>query len=150
MTKYAQLCQAYAKALKRTRKSRQKCLEFAETFFKAMSRYFEIEIEQHSIIFIRNNTIKVKTSLTLYECPERASDGCSESLIIYYSIENILDNYVVKILPWGKKYELFENELDRFEEVFKFVFEKIQEEYLNEMLLSERGKRSTRTFLEPF
>ena len=57
MSKYTQLCQAYANALKRTRESQQKCLDFADSFFQAMSRYFETEIEQQSIIFIRENTM---------------------------------------------------------------------------------------------
>ncbi|MGF1488626.1 MAG: hypothetical protein ACFBSE_16195 [Prochloraceae cyanobacterium] len=150
MSKYLELCQAYANALSRTRENRQKCVDFSNTFLKQMSNYFSYSFEIETTSFERDNTINIETSMILYEFPDRPDTGSKEKVILNFSIKKILDNYILTLDAWDEQYKLFENESDEFEEVYEFIYEKIREAYLTEIPLPEDEKSSVRDFVMPF
>lgn len=150
MSKYLELCRAYANALSRTRDTRQKCINFTDTFLKQMSDYFSYSFELERTSFERDNSMNIETSMILYEFPNNPEAGNKERIILNFSLKNILDNYILTLDAWGEEHKLFEDEFDKFEEIYEFIFEKIRETYLTEIPLPEDGKDSVRDFIMPF
>ena len=145
MSKFEELCQAYAVAKKTSLESRQACQDFTDVFLKRMSDYFQCPIKKEKINFDQQGLMHVETSLTLYENPTHPELGTHEIVIISWSIEKILDNYVVTIYPWMKEFKIFWDEFSKFDEVYQFLFETIKETYIGEILLpEEEGKSSIR------
>ena len=144
MSKFEELCQAYALAKQRTLESRQACQKFTAGFVSGMSDYFQATIEQTKESFDNQGLMHFETVLTLYEDPKNPDNSASEKVMIYWSVENILDNYILTIFPWMNQFKLFENEWDKFESVYEFVFEVIQESYLDKISLPEAGKIKVR------
>ena len=140
MSRFEELCQAYALAKQKTESSHQACGKFAEGFICAMSDYFQAPIERQKESFDEQGLMHFETSLTLYEDPHNRENCFSEVVVIFWSLENILDNYILTIYPWMKEFKLFENEWDKFELVYEFVFERIQEAYLEQVTWSEKEK----------
>jgi len=150
MSKYLELCEAYANALSRTRETQQKCIKFADTFFKQMSDYFSYSFKLERTSFDRDNKMRIETSIILSEFPDNPEAGSQERIILNFSLKKILDNYILTLDSWSEEHKLFEDEFDKFEEVYEFIFEKIREIYLNEIPLPEDGKSSVRDFIMPF
>ncbi|MDJ0717611.1 MAG: hypothetical protein QNJ54_25880 [Prochloraceae cyanobacterium] len=100
MSRFSELCEAYALAKKRTEASRQSCRDFVKVFVERMGIYFECPIKAEKISFDQSNTLHFDTSITLYEFPQNPSQGSSEILIVSWSLQKILDNYIIMVFPW--------------------------------------------------
>ncbi len=144
MSRFEELCQAYALAKQKTELSRQACQKFADGFISGMSDYFQTPIVRQKESFDKQGLMHFKTNLTLYENPHHRENSFSEVVVIFWSLENILDNYILTIYPWMKEFKLFENEWDKFELVYEFVFERIKEAYLEQVTWPESGKITVR------
>jgi hypothetical protein len=144
MSRFEELCQAYASAKQRTELSRQACQKFAEGFISGMSDYFQTPIGRQRESFDKQGVMHFETSLTLYEDPKNREDSFAEVVLIFWSLENILDNYILTIYPWGENFQLFENEWDKFELVYELVFERVKEAYLEKVTWPKEGKTTVR------
>lgn len=144
MSRFEGLCQAYALAKQKTESSRQACQKFAEGFINGMRDYFQAPIVQQKVSFDRQGLMHFETALTLYEDPHNREISFSEVIVIFWSLENILDNYILTIYPWLEEFKLFENEWDKFELIYEFVFEQIKEAYLDKISWPEEGKITVR------
>ena len=150
MNKYEILCQKYALSLKRTRESRQKIIDFVEIFLEAMNEYFGYPIAETKKEFDEDNKLQLTTRFTINEFPNDPSKGNSEVIIIHWTVEKVLDNYLVMFLPWDKEFKLFEKEFERFEQVYDFIFELIEENYRLEVTITPDGQQSIKDNLIPF
>ena len=144
MSKYEELCQAYVLAKQNTQTTHQACQRFVEGFITAMSDYFQTSINKEKVSFDEDGLMHFYTALTLYENPNDKDNSSSETIVISWSVENILDNYILMLYPWGNQYKLFENELDKFEEIYQHIFEIIKETYQSPITLSQKEKHTVR------
>ena len=144
MSRFEELCQAYALAKQKTELSRQACQKFASGFISGMSNYFQTPIVPQKESFDKQGLMHFETSLTLYENPNNRENSFTEIVVIFWSLENILDNYILTIYPWMKEFKLFENEWDKFELVYEFVFEMVKESYLDKITWPQEGKITVR------
>ena len=144
MSRFEELCQAYALAKQKTKSSRDACRKFADSFISGMKDYFQAPIERQEERFDEHGLMHFETYLTLYENPKNPDDSCSEVVVVYWSLEKILDNYILTIYPWMNEFKLFENEWDKFELVYEFIFERIKEAYLDQITWSEKEKITVR------
>jgi hypothetical protein len=144
MSRFEELCQAYALAKQKTESSRQACQKFAEGFISGMSDYFQAPIGRQKEHFDKQGLMHFQTALTLYEDPNNRENSFSEVVVICWSLENILDNYILTLYPWMKEFKLFENEWDKFELIYEFVFETVKEAYLDKISWSEAEKITVR------
>ncbi len=143
MSKFQELCLAYALAKQRTEENRQACQKFVEGFICGMSDYFQAPMQIQKESFDKG-LMYFETVLTIYEDPNNQPISGEEVIIISWSLEKILDNYILRLFPWMKEFKLFENELDRFEEVYELIFETIKEVYQAEINWAEKGKSMVR------
>ena len=137
MSRFEELCQAYALGKQKTELSRQGCRQFVAGFISAMSDYFQAPIEGQKESFDEQGLMHFETCLTLYEDPAHRENSLAEVIVMFWSVEKILDNYILTIYPWMKEFQLFENEWAQFELVYEFVFERIKEAYLEPVTWSE-------------
>jgi|FrelakmetLWP11LW_1041352.scaffolds.fasta_scaffold04250_3 hypothetical protein len=144
MSRFEELCQTYALARQKTELSRQACQKFTEGLISGMSDYFQTSIVWQKESFDERGVMHFETNLTLYENPNNRENSFSEVIVIFWSLENILDNYILTIYPWMKEFKLFENEWDKFELVYEFVFERVKEAYLDKITWSEEEKTTVR------
>ena len=144
MSKFEELCQAYALAKQNTETTHQACRKFVEGFITAMSNYFQAPIKQQKGSFDERGLMHFETTLTLYEKPNNKENSFSEVIVIFWSVEKILDNYILTLYPWMYEYKLFEDELDKFEEIYQYIFEIIKETYQGPIPFSEKEKNTIR------
>ena len=144
MSKFEELCQAYAIAKQNTEATEKACKRFAEGFTTAMSNYFQTSIEKQQESFDENGLMHFETALTLYQDLKDKENSDSEIVVIFWSVENILDNYILTLYPWMNEYKLFENELDKFLQIYQHIFEIIKETYQNPIILSQEEKNTIR------
>ena len=144
MSKFEELCQAYAVAKQNTETTHQACQKFVQGFIAAMSNYFQAPIKKQKESFDERGLMYFETALTLYENPNDQKNSFSEVIVIFWSVENILDNYILTLYPWMNEYKLFENELDKFEEIYQFIFEMITEMYQSPIPFSKKDKNTVR------
>ncbi|MGK7881963.1 MAG: hypothetical protein AB4060_17965 [Crocosphaera sp.] len=144
MSKFEELCQAYAIAKQNTETTEKACKMFAEGFTTAMSNYFQTPIEKQQESFDENGLMHFETALKLYQDLKDKENSDSEIVVIFWSVENILDNYILTLYPWMNEYKLFENELDKFEEIYQHIFEVIKETYQSPIILSQQEKNTIR------
>ncbi|MBF2022694.1 MAG: hypothetical protein IGR93_22035 [Hydrococcus sp. C42_A2020_068] len=129
MSKFEELCQAYAAARKDYLESMQMRQDFVNSFVRKMSDYFQCPVEKTDVSFDERGIMYFSILITLYENPSQPEKFASEIVNVSLTLDKILDNYVVVILPWGKEFKLFWDEFNKFEEVYEFIFEKIKEAY---------------------
>ncbi|MGK7885035.1 MAG: hypothetical protein AB4057_10480 [Crocosphaera sp.] len=144
MSKFEELCQAYAIAKQNTEATKKACKRFADGFTTTMSNYFQTPIEKQQESFDKNGLMHFETALTLYQDLKDKENYDSEIVVIFWSVENILDNYILTLYPWMNEYKLFENELDKFEEIYQHIFEIIKETYQSPIILSQEEKNTIR------
>ncbi|MGK7942920.1 MAG: hypothetical protein AB4058_00440 [Microcystaceae cyanobacterium] len=140
MSRFEELCQAYAEAKERTELSRQACRQFLDDFISGMRDYFQAPIECQNESFDKDSTMHFDITLTLYENPNDPENSWGEKVVLFCSLEKILDNYVLMIFPWMNQFKLFEKEWEKFEEVYQHIFECVKEIYINPVSLSEQEK----------
>jgi hypothetical protein len=131
MSKFEELCQAYANARKEYLESIQMRQDFIDAFVRKMSDYFQCAIEQTDVTLDDRGIMHFNLLMILYENPNLPEKSTSETVSISLTLEKIIDNYIISIFPWGKDFKLFWDEFNKFEEVYDFIFEKIQDYYLS-------------------
>ncbi|MDJ0729181.1 MAG: hypothetical protein QNJ33_04235 [Crocosphaera sp.] len=144
MSKFEELCQVYALAKQKTQINHEACQKFVEKFIAAMSDYFQAPIKMQKESFDECGLMHFETVLILYENPNDQENSFSEMIVISWSLENILDNYILTLYPWMNEYKLFENEFNKFEEIYQFVFEVIKETYQSPITWSQKEKNTVR------
>ena len=80
MSRFEELCQAYALAKQKTELSRQACQKFADGFISGMSDYFKTPIVRQKESFDKQGLMHFKTNLTLYENPHHRENSFSIEL----------------------------------------------------------------------
>jgi hypothetical protein len=130
MSKFEELCQAYAKAKQEAAEKCQACQQFTDVFIQKMGEYFDCSVARDNVSFDAQGTMHCQILVTLYDNPHNLQESTKESVSISLSVSKVIDNYIVTIFPWMKEYKLFWNEFDKFEEVYEFIFEKIKESYI--------------------
>ncbi len=115
-----------------------------------MNEYFGYPIAETKKEFDEDNKLQLTTRFTINEFPNDPSKGNSEVIIIHWTVEKVLDNYLVMFLPWDKEFKLFEKEFERFEQVYDFIFELIEENYRLEVTITPDGQQSIKDNLIPF
>lgn len=131
MSKFEELCQAYANARKQYQESKDACLDFSKIFVEQMSNYFQCPINQENLTFYEDASLHFQISITLYENPQTPDTSEYETVVLSLSVEKVIDNYIVTVYPWGQDFKLFWNEFNKFEEVYDYLFERINNSYSN-------------------
>jgi hypothetical protein len=131
MSKFEELCQVYANARKDYFDSVKMREDFVEIFVHKMDEYFQCPIEQTEITLDEQGVMHFSIAITLYENPNHRNSSIFEKIGVSLTLDKIIDNYVVTVLPWGEEFKLFCNEFNKFIEVYEFIFEKIKDTYIS-------------------
>lgn len=130
MSKFEDLCKAYAAARKEYRDSCQACQEFSEIFVRGMSDYFECPVSNEKGKFDGNGELHFNASLTLWENPELPEDSEREDLTVSLSVRRVIDNYILTVYPWMREFKILIDEPAHFEEAYDYIFDRLKETYL--------------------
>ncbi len=144
MSKFEEICQAYALAKQNSETTQKAFQRFVEGFTNAMNHYFQAPIKKQKESFDENGLMYFKNPLNLYENSQNQENYDSEIVVIFWSVENILDNYILTLYTWMNEYKLFENELDKFLQIYQNIFETIKEMYEIPITLSQKEKNTVR------
>lgn len=129
MSKFEELCQAYATARKEYLNSLQTRQDFVDVFVEKMSDYFQCPVKKSEITSDDRGVMYFSILITVYEDPTQPERSTSETVNISLTLEKIIDNYIIGFLPWGQEFKLFWDEFDKFQEVYDCIFEKVKEAY---------------------
>lgn len=129
MSKFEELCQAYAASKKADRESRQACLEFSEIFIKQMSDYFECSIDRQKPWFDEKGFLYIDLAIDVFENPANPETGDRETVKISLSLEKVIDNFIVTVWPLGHDFKILIDESKHFEETFEYIFDYIKSGY---------------------
>lgn len=130
MSKFEELCQAYAAYKQADRESRQACLEFTEIFIKQMSDYFECAIElPQKPWFGDKSVLYFDLTIDLCENPAHPETGDRETVKISLSLEKVIDNFIVTVWPLGRDFKILIDEPKHFEEAFEYIFDYLKSGY---------------------
>jgi hypothetical protein len=141
MSKFEELCQAYATARKEYLNSMQTRQDFIDVFVEKMSDYFQCPVKKSEVTSDDRGVMYFSILITVYENANKPERSTSETVNISLTLEKVIDNYIVGVLPWGKEFQLFWDEFDKFQEVYDYIFEKVKEAYTDGLTnLSSQSK----------
>ncbi|MGL5032398.1 MAG: hypothetical protein ACRC6M_01185 [Microcystaceae cyanobacterium] len=147
MTKYEQLCLAYASARQASLKSIETCHGFAELFIDHLAEYFQCGVEMQNVSFDEQGSMHFYPAITLYADPQKPSDENSEVVIVSLSLEKSEEGYLVTIFPWETSFELLKNRLDKLDDfipIYDFIHEQILVAYEGAMISIEERRSNIR------
>jgi hypothetical protein len=129
MTKFVEICQAFAKARQTAMQSHQDCMKFVQIFVQKMSEYYVCPIEVEPRGFDKDGLLHFSIFITLYEKPEEQKNSPYEIIKSSWTVEKVIDNYILTIFPWVNTYQIFLDRQEKFIEIFDFLYDKIIELY---------------------
>ncbi|MEG4341839.1 hypothetical protein QUB70_00935 [Microcoleus sp. A003_D6] len=129
MSKFEELCKAYATSRQAYRESCQACLDFSEIFLNQMSDYLECAIEKQNQKFDEDGVLHFDGAIDVCENPENPEKGDRETVTIYLSVNKVIDNFIVNVYPWGRDFKILIDEPRHFEEAFEYIFDTLQSAY---------------------
>ncbi|MCU0540552.1 MAG: hypothetical protein MUE44_00010 [Oscillatoriaceae cyanobacterium Prado104] len=138
MSKFEELCQAYAASKKADRESRQACLEFSEIFIKQLTDYFGCSIDRQQPWFDDNGFLHFDLIIQVFENPANPETGDRETVKISLTLEKVIDNYVVTVWPLGHEFKILIDEPKHFEEAFEYIFDYLKSGYTGRSELASR------------
>ncbi len=138
MSKFEELCKAYAISRQAYRESRQACLDFSETFIQQFSDYLEYAIEKNNLNFDENGVLHFDVDIHVCEDPANPENGDRKTVRIYFDISKVIDNFIVNIYPWGHQFKILIDEPRHFEEAFEYIFDTLQSVYTGVSQLSSQ------------
>ena len=139
MSKFEELCQAYAVSRQAYRESCQACLDFSEIFIKQMSDYFECSIDQQESKFDEEGVLHFDALMNVCENPANPENGDRETVTIYLSVSKIIDNFIVTVWPWGHEFKILIDEPRHFEEACDYIFDTLKSAYTGRSDLPSRS-----------
>jgi hypothetical protein len=141
MSKFEELCKAYAASRQAYRESCQACLDFSELFIKQMSDYFEcsIDLDQQQSKFDEDGVLHFDALINVCEHPENPENGACETVKISLSVSKVIDNFIVTVWPWGHEFKILIDEPRHFKEVFDYIFDTLKSAYTNAIELPSRS-----------
>ncbi|MBZ8182944.1 MAG: hypothetical protein SAL07_02725 [Oscillatoria sp. PMC 1051.18] len=142
MSKYEELCQVFANARKEAVKYKHSCQDFADFLVHRMSMYFGCAIATGEIRFYEDGNLHLQTSLTLYENPQDTANSACETITIDLSIIKKCEDFLVAVLPYGSEFTIPSKNMNKLDELFEFIADKIRAVYENdiELLVGECEK----------
>jgi hypothetical protein len=129
MSKFEELCKAYATSRQAYRESCQACLDFSEIFIKQMSDYFECSINSQKPWFDDNGFLHIELTIDVYENPANPETGDRETVKISLTIEKVIDNFIVTVWPLGHDFKILIDEPKHFEEACDYIFDTLKSAY---------------------
>jgi hypothetical protein len=149
MSKFEELCRAYAVSRKNYFDYRDACLNFAKDLVWGMVDYFKCPREQVKFIplkeDIKPNTIygllgamhldddtfwHLGFGLTLYVSPNIFPQ---ETALLRFLVKKVDDCFVVKLGIGGDEFRIHKDQLDELTTFYDYVFEQIEESYEKEL-----------------
>jgi hypothetical protein len=137
MTKYKELCQAYANARQASLQSIETCQGFAEIFIDHMNEYFQCRVEMQNVSFDEQGSMHFYPAITLYTNPHQPVMDNGEVVVVSLSLEKMDDVYLVTLFPWEKPFPLRKSQLEKLDDftpVYDFIYEQILNAYANAMI----------------
>lgn len=129
MSKFEELCKAYAASRQAYRESCQACLDFSEIFIKQMSDYLECPIHNQNPKFDEEGVLHFDAAIDICENPENPEKGDRETVEIYLSVNKVIDNFIVTVYPWGHEFKILIDEPRHFEEAYEYIFDTLKSAY---------------------
>ena len=129
MSKFEELCKAYAASRQAYRESCQACLDFSEIFIKQMSDYLECPIHQQNPKFDEDGILHFNGAIDICENPGNPDKGDRETVEIYLSVNKVIDNFIVTVYPWGHEFKIMIDEPRHFEEAYEYIFDTLKSTY---------------------
>lgn len=129
MSKFEELCKAYAASRQAYRESCQACLDFSEIFIKQMSDYLECPIHNQNPKFDEDGVLHFDAAIDICENPENPEKGDRETVEISLSVNKVIDNFIVTVYPWGHEFKILIDEPRHFEEAYEYIFDTLKSAY---------------------
>ncbi len=143
MSKFEELCKAYATSINNFSKYRDDCKEFASNLREGMSAYFQCPIEFTSLLEEQTQPLHTLTGLmylgddtfwhigikiTLYKEPKGGLP--QDTALLSILIKKIDDDYfIVKLGNIKQKFTIHNDKEDEFIDFYEFIFEQIKRHY---------------------
>lgn len=135
MSKFEELCKAYAASRQAYRESCEACQDFSEIFIKQMSDYLECQIEKQNQKFDGDGVLHFNGIINICENPENPEKGDRETVTIYLSLNKVIDNFIVTVYPWGHDFKILVDEPRHFEEAYEYIFDTLKSAFTGVSLL---------------
>ncbi|MEG3851317.1 hypothetical protein QT971_30990 [Microcoleus sp. herbarium19] len=129
MSKFEELCKAYAASRQAYRESCQACLDFSAIFIKQLSDYLECPIHKQNPKFDSDGVLHFDAAIDICENPENPEKGDRETVEISLSVNKVIDNFIVTVYPWGHEFKILIDEPRHFKEAFEYIFDTIKSAY---------------------
>ncbi|MFN5513869.1 MAG: hypothetical protein ACK5CA_03745 [Cyanobacteriota bacterium] len=145
MSKYEELCQAYAQAHSASREAMTHCQAFAQKFVAGLATYLDCQVQLNHTDFEESGSMYFYPALTLYLDPRHPQEEQSEIVVVSIALETLGAGYHLTLYPWEQSFELQDREpLDatQVNPIYQFIFEQIRDAYVHAAipLNAEGGK----------
>jgi hypothetical protein len=133
VSKYEELCQAYAQAYSVSRRAMADYREFAQKFVAGLEIYLDCPVQLNHVNFEESGSMYFYPALTLYLDPRHPQEEQSEIVVVSIALESFGAGYRVTLYPWEQAFELPDREsLDsaQVNSIYQFIFEQIREAYV--------------------
>ncbi|MEG4516419.1 MULTISPECIES: hypothetical protein [unclassified Microcoleus] len=135
MSKFEEICKAYATSRQAYRESCEACQDFSEIFIKQLSDYFDCPIPSQNQKFDDNGILYFDGAIDICENPDNPEKGDRETVEISLSVNKVIDNFIVTVYPWGHEFKILIDEPRHFEEAFEYIFDRLLSAYTGVSLL---------------
>lgn len=136
MSRFEELCQAYAAAKKASQTYRDACYEFCNIIVNRMIAYFQCHIEKEEPSFDDEyGFVNLRAIITVYENPSDTQNFSYDLINIDFTIVKKIDCFIVTVQPYGNDFKIPLEDLTILNEVYKFIEYKIKEDYEQELQL---------------
>jgi hypothetical protein len=135
MSKFEELCKAYAAARKQSIEYKHSCQDFADFVVHRMSLYFECPIETGEMHVDEDGYLFLQIAMRLYENPQEPDNSAQEEVKFSLSIRKKRDTFVVSVYPNGNNFTIPRDDLNKLDEIYEFIATTIMELYEDKLKL---------------
>ena len=121
MSKFEELCKAYAAARKQSIEYKHSCQDFADFLVHRMILYFECPIETGEMDVDEDGYLFFNIAMTLYENPQAPQDSAQEKVSFSLSIRKKRNTFVVSVYPYGNSFTIPRDDLNQLDRVYEFI-----------------------------
>ncbi|GET39153.1 hypothetical protein [Microseira wollei] len=135
MSKFEELCKAYAAARKQSIEYKHSCQDFADFLVHRMSLYFECPIETGEMHVDEDGYLLFEIAMTLYENPQEPNNSAQEKVSFSLSIRKKRNTFVVSVYPYGNNFTIPRDDLNKLDEIYEFINKTIADIYEEKLKL---------------
>lgn len=137
MTRFEELCEAYARSSQEYLNCKHSCQDFADFLVHRFSLYLECPMKTEEMRFDEDASLYVRTSLVLYANPQDATHSPTETIGINLCVSKKGNDFEITFLGFdndfdGKIFRVPEDDLNRLDELYEAIFNRIKSNYERE------------------